>query len=110
MRNIDNMCRYIASGGTGDYRASDRCYASYNATKGAHDVIVDNRYVASIEVGGPGDRYVFVTVAMREANARTQEVLDIIGYFSRGNINEIWRVLHICEGSNEGNLQSTYAR
>lgn len=102
------MCRYIASGGTDDYRASDRCYASYNASKGAHDVIVDNRYVASIEIGGPYNKHVFVTVAMREANARTREVIDIISYFARGDINEIWRVLHICEGSNEGKLQSTY--
>lgn len=104
------MCRYIASGGTGDYRTSDRCYASYNASNGKHDVFVDGRYVASIEVGGPGDRYVFVTVAMREANARTREVIDIISYFARGDINDIWRVLHICEGSNEGTLQSTYIR
>lgn len=104
------MCRYIASVGTGDYRASDRCYASYNASNGKHDVFVDGRYVASIEVGGPGDRYVFVTVAMREANARTREVIDIISYFARGDINDIWRVLHICEGSNEGTLQSTYIR
>lgn len=105
---IADMCDYITSGGTGGYRASDRCYASYNVANGAHDVIVYDRVVASIQIGGPHNKYVFVTVAMREANARTPEVIDIISHFSNGNINEIWRVLHICEGSNEGTLQSTY--